>query len=121
MPIPTRKPPFPSILTYVNAGLQSALGRRLEGACAIDAVSLSLPSLPGHPSRGVGPRTAVRVLGDVARLGVDDGLDEGRQVRVLRQQLVQVGELVACVAEPLCTGGEANAVLLAGPGRRAKA
>lgn len=42
--------------------------------------------------------TAVRKLIDVARLGVDDGLDEFAQVVVVRDQLVQMGKLVTSVS-----------------------
>lgn len=42
--------------------------------------------------------TAIRVLGDVSRLSVDDSLDEGLQVFILGQKLVQMGKLVTSIA-----------------------
>lgn len=47
--------------------------------------------------------TAVGIRCDVTRLGVDDGLDERLEIVVLRQQLVQMRELVSGIAKPLCT------------------
>lgn len=44
---------------------------------------------------------AIRILINVSCLGVDDGLDKRLEIVILRQKLVQMGELVTRVAKPL--------------------
>lgn len=50
--------------------------------------------------------TAVRKLVDVSRFGIDNSLDQFLEILVLRQQLVEVGKLIASIAQPLRPGTE---------------
>lgn len=45
--------------------------------------------------------TAIRILFDVSRFGVDHGLDQLSEIVVMGQEFVEMRELVACVSKPL--------------------
>ena len=55
-------------------------------------------------------RAAVRILGDVTSLVVDDRLHKRCELLVLGKERVVMGELVCSVSQPLCTAGLALAV-----------
>jgi hypothetical protein len=45
--------------------------------------------------------TAVRVLGNIPRLGVDHSLDKQSQVLIMRQQSIEMSELISSITKPL--------------------
>jgi hypothetical protein len=45
--------------------------------------------------------TAVRVLGNIPRLGVDHSLDKQSQVLIMRQQSIEMSELISSIPKPL--------------------
>jgi hypothetical protein len=45
--------------------------------------------------------TAVRVLGDIPRFGIDDGFHEQSQVLIMRQQSIEMSELISSITKPL--------------------